>query len=229
MPGLSTFIHTYRREQQANRAQEEGEDRSRKRREIATLVFIILTTAGIFYQARILNRSDEAIQKSANAAKDAADAAKDANRIARETLETARRARISIVNLATRISDQGALVIDADLQNTGDIAATNTSRAAWVHIGPEIVVPSKDQFGLQLNSDADGQVIAPHETLHFHDERPNTVRFDQVERAKLGQLQIQAGLAIRYLDGFNYERTTWKTTLFDRNQGLFTYRGARQD
>src|SRR5580704_8504975 len=49
--GLSAFINAYRNEQKANRAQEGGEDRSKKWREIWTLVFVILTTGGIFYQA----------------------------------------------------------------------------------------------------------------------------------------------------------------------------------
>jgi very-short-patch-repair endonuclease len=71
-----------------------------KRIEIATLIFVIFTTAGIFWQAAILNESDHAIQKSAIAAKDAADAAKDAVKLSplmkeivslREWLEVARR------------------------------------------------------------------------------------------------------------------------------------------
>jgi hypothetical protein len=62
--GLSAFIHTYRNEQEANRAQEGREDRGKKWREIWTLIFVILTTGGIFYQAHILNNSDTTFKET---------------------------------------------------------------------------------------------------------------------------------------------------------------------
>ena len=49
--GLSAFIRAYRREEKANRLQESNENRSETRLEVWTLLFVILTTAGIFYQA----------------------------------------------------------------------------------------------------------------------------------------------------------------------------------
>src|SRR5260221_5489619 len=55
--GLSAFINAYRNEQKANRAQENSEDRGKKWREILTLIFVILTTGGIFYQAYLIKRT----------------------------------------------------------------------------------------------------------------------------------------------------------------------------
>lgn len=62
--GLSSLIRIYKREQQFNREQEEREDRGRRRREIATLVFVILTTIGIFIQAIILHLSDDTFRET---------------------------------------------------------------------------------------------------------------------------------------------------------------------
>lgn len=73
---VSAFIGAYKNEQETNRRQEGNEDRSRRWREWATLLFVILTTGGIFYQDFVLTKSDDAIHTSAAAAKTAADAAK---------------------------------------------------------------------------------------------------------------------------------------------------------
>jgi len=62
----------------ADRKQERREDIGNKLLQVATLLFVILTTVGIFYQASILNSSDKSTHESAKAAKDAADAAKTA-------------------------------------------------------------------------------------------------------------------------------------------------------
>jgi len=62
--GLATFINIYRNEQKANRAQEGREDRGKKWREIWTLVFVILTTAGIFYQAYLFRGQLTEMQNS---------------------------------------------------------------------------------------------------------------------------------------------------------------------
>lgn len=75
---VSAFIGAYREEQETNRKQEGNEDRSRRWREWATLLFVILTTGGIFYQDFVLTKSDDAIHTSAAAAKTAANAAKRA-------------------------------------------------------------------------------------------------------------------------------------------------------
>jgi hypothetical protein len=85
--GVAAFIHAYHNEQEANRQQEGREDRGKRRRDIATLVFVILTTIGIFGQAWILHNSDDAIQKSATAAKDSADAAKTAAEAAKQSAD----------------------------------------------------------------------------------------------------------------------------------------------
>jgi hypothetical protein len=72
---ISALIDAYKNEQKTNRSQEEREDTSKKRREIWTLVFIILTTVGVFVQACILRNTDEAMHESATAALKAAKSA----------------------------------------------------------------------------------------------------------------------------------------------------------
>jgi hypothetical protein len=62
--GLSAFINAYRSEQKVNRAQEGREDRGKKWREIWTLVFVILTTGGIFYQAYLFRGQLAEMQSS---------------------------------------------------------------------------------------------------------------------------------------------------------------------
>lgn len=62
--GLSAFINAYRNEQKANRAQEGREDRGKKWREIWTLIFVILTTGGIFYQAYLFRGQLAEMQSS---------------------------------------------------------------------------------------------------------------------------------------------------------------------
>jgi hypothetical protein len=66
--GIVAFINAYRKEQEANRKQEGREHIGRRWREWTTLIFVILTTFGIFYQASILNSSDRAIHASVDAA-----------------------------------------------------------------------------------------------------------------------------------------------------------------
>lgn len=62
--GFSAFINAYRQEQKANRTQERTEDRGKKWREIWTLVFVILTTCGIFYQAYLFRGQLAEMQSS---------------------------------------------------------------------------------------------------------------------------------------------------------------------
>ena len=57
--GLASFIHAYKNEQKTNRKQDASEDIGKKWREISTLVFVILTTFGIFIQAFIFYRTDK--------------------------------------------------------------------------------------------------------------------------------------------------------------------------
>jgi hypothetical protein len=75
---FSAFIDTYREEQKSNREQEASEDAGRKQREWATLIFVILTTIGIFYQAWIFNSTDQAAHETAGAAISAVETAKKA-------------------------------------------------------------------------------------------------------------------------------------------------------
>jgi|SRR6185437_2315918 hypothetical protein len=79
-----------------NRKEEGRQNTVEKIIEVATLIFVVLTTIGIFWQATILNQSDHAIQKSAIAAKDAADAAKDAVRLSDKTAERQLRAYLHV-------------------------------------------------------------------------------------------------------------------------------------
>jgi len=67
------------KEGDTNRHQERCENIWDKVIQIATLVFVILTTVGIFYQATILNKTDVAMHESAKAAIDSARAAKQSS------------------------------------------------------------------------------------------------------------------------------------------------------
>lgn len=62
--GISAFIHAYQKEQRANRKQEGREDRGKQFRDYATLFFVILTTAGIFYQAYLFSGQLSEMQSS---------------------------------------------------------------------------------------------------------------------------------------------------------------------
>jgi hypothetical protein len=69
------------KEAKTNRTQEGRESVWDRIIGIATLVFVILTTVGIFYQAHVLNNTDHAIHISSKAATDAVEATKEAMRI----------------------------------------------------------------------------------------------------------------------------------------------------
>jgi len=58
------------KEANANRNQEKRENIWDKVIQVATLIFVVLTTIGIFYQAKILNNTDTAMHASAKAAID---------------------------------------------------------------------------------------------------------------------------------------------------------------
>jgi hypothetical protein len=146
--GLSAFINTYRNEQKANRAQEDTEDRGKKWREIWTLVFVILTTAGIFYQAYLFrgqlaemkSSGEQAAQlvennatlavsaaKQAEAADKQANAMNEAVKVSRESLVAAGRAwvgpRNAKISGAIEAGKPGELVIE--YANTGREPALN--------------------------------------------------------------------------------------------------------
>jgi hypothetical protein len=74
--GFSTLSDTYRDQQAANRKQQKTADRGKSYREIATLIFIIITTCGVFLQWCELRSTDHNMEIAATAAKDSADAAK---------------------------------------------------------------------------------------------------------------------------------------------------------
>jgi hypothetical protein len=127
--GISAFIHAYRDEQRTNRKQDASEDRVSRYIEIATLIFVILTTAGIFYQACILNSSDEAIHKSANAAKDAADAAKASVEATNTVMKIDQRAWIGLDYLdpvpVSGLEVGKTFAAKAGITNTGKTPARN--------------------------------------------------------------------------------------------------------
>src|ERR1700737_2020816 len=81
-----------------NRKEEGRQNTVEKIIEVATLIFVVLTTIGIFWQAAILNESDHAIQKSAVAAKDAAYAAKKAVELSDKTAERQLRAYLHVTH-----------------------------------------------------------------------------------------------------------------------------------
>jgi len=83
-------------EEDASREQESRQDTSNKWIQVATLIFVILTTAGIFVQAVILHNTDEAIQKSAIAAQNAAIAAKDAVDATKSQMQLDQRAWLGV-------------------------------------------------------------------------------------------------------------------------------------
>lgn len=87
---IAALERTLAQEGHANREQERREDTGSKWIEGLTLFFVILTTAGIFYQAGILHNTDKAIQVSAVATKDAALAARDAAEATKEAVEVTR-------------------------------------------------------------------------------------------------------------------------------------------
>ena len=62
--GISAFINAYRHQQETNRQQEKREDRGKTFRDYATLLFVVLTTCGIFYQAIIFSGQLSEMQSS---------------------------------------------------------------------------------------------------------------------------------------------------------------------
>ena len=54
-PDFAALIDTMRKEGRANRKEESREDRGKRFREYLTLLFVIATTAGVFYQAYIFS------------------------------------------------------------------------------------------------------------------------------------------------------------------------------
>jgi hypothetical protein len=122
---LSALRNTIADQADANRRQERRENKGNTYISIATLVFVILTTAGIFYQASILNSSDRAMQASARATQDAAVAAQDSANVAKDSLKTLRaqlRAYISIGEGGIS-EDRSQLVIH--VRNVGQTSARN--------------------------------------------------------------------------------------------------------
>ena len=62
-PDFSSLINAYANEQKSNREQEQGEYRKNLFISILTLLFLVLTTGGVFIQAFILNSTDKAVEK----------------------------------------------------------------------------------------------------------------------------------------------------------------------
>jgi hypothetical protein len=113
----------------ADRKQERREDIGNKLLQVATLLFVILTTVGIFYQANILNKTDSAVHESAAAAKDAADAAKksaEATTRNVDVLVNSERARLFMGNMTLTKAN------DTDPQPKIDFSWINLGRGAAV-------------------------------------------------------------------------------------------------
>jgi hypothetical protein len=84
---FTALINAIRREAQANREQERREDRGKCFREYLTLIFVMATAAGVFYQAWIFNgqldemrRTYGPIESQATAATQSAEALMAAER-----------------------------------------------------------------------------------------------------------------------------------------------------
>jgi hypothetical protein len=127
----------------ADRKQERREDRGNKALQVATLVFVILTTAGIFYQASILNKTDSAAHESAAAAKDAADAAKksaDATSKNVDVLFNSERAKLFV----------GTLV----LNKASDTDSHPQVNYTWVNLGRGVALVSEIEVNCEVVKDA---------------------------------------------------------------------------
>jgi hypothetical protein len=125
---VATLEDTIAKKADASRDQTHREDRGSKLIEIATLLFVILTTVGIFYQARILNSSDEAIHQSADAAKDAADAAKSSVETTKKIMRIDQRAWIGldyIEAIPNNLEAGKSIGTRIGIKNTGKTPARN--------------------------------------------------------------------------------------------------------
>lgn len=91
IPRIALFLDTYRKEQKANREQEDREYHRHYTIEKWTLAFVVMTTAGVFIQAHILNSSDTAIHEYAEATTKAATAAETASKAALQQVGAADR------------------------------------------------------------------------------------------------------------------------------------------
>jgi hypothetical protein len=128
---LFALRNTIADEAYANRRQESGENKSNTYISIATLVFVILTTTGIFYQALILHNTDVAAHDSATAAKDAATAASTSATVAQKTAETAAE------NVSVLINSERARLLTGSLQliKNGETDPTPHIDYTWINFG----------------------------------------------------------------------------------------------
>jgi hypothetical protein len=115
---IAALLNAYHAQQQANRKQQEQQERSKGIREIATLAFVVVTAIGVFLQAYILHQSDSAFQISARATKDAADAAKQSA----DALRSAERPHVLVHDLNLNWGTRGP-TIDFRLKNYGRTVA----------------------------------------------------------------------------------------------------------
>jgi hypothetical protein len=125
---IAALNRTLAEQSGANRTQERREDTGNKRLQALTLIFVILTTIGIFWQASIFNHQlTEAkkvfgpIQDQAKASQQAADAATKQSQNAEKALIEAQRAWVGPQN-ASFASEPGVgkpIEITVQYQNTG--------------------------------------------------------------------------------------------------------------
>jgi hypothetical protein len=167
--GLSAFLNTYRKEQKANRAQEGREDRGKKWREIWTLVFVILTTGGIFYQAYLFRGQLTEMQnsetqtglliennaklataagKQAEAAEKQASAMADSAKAARDNLIAAERAWVGPRNAKI----EGAIEVGKPVEVTIEYANTGHEPAQnfFSAVDTFAVTDAEDKNGASL-------------------------------------------------------------------------------
>jgi hypothetical protein len=136
---ISALKYTISDNAQADRNQERREDIGNKVIQLLTLVFVILTTVGIFYQDHILNKTDAAAHESATAAKEAANAAKisaEATTKNVDALIKSERAQLFIGTLA--------------LNKNGDNDPHPQINYTWVNLGRGAAVISEVEIGCQL-------------------------------------------------------------------------------
>lgn len=167
-PDFAALMDTIAREGKANRDEEAREDRGKRFREYLTLIFIIATAAGVFYQAHIFSQQldemksasvqtnqliganaklAEAAGKQADAAQKQADALGEAAKVSHESMILAQRAWVGPTNgaFSAEPSIGKPIEIAISYQNSGRQPALN-----FVYLG--------DPFSATTAEDANGTV-----------------------------------------------------------------------
>jgi hypothetical protein len=170
LEALEAISRTLKDEGAANRGEELREDTSNKLLQIATLLFVILTTGGIFWRGAIFNRQlDEmrsasiqtnklvdanaslvdSASKQANAAQKEADALSESVRVAHDNVILAERAWLGPNNagFASEPAPNKAIEVTINYQNSGRQPALNFLYFA-------------DPFSATVEDDINGTVVS---------------------------------------------------------------------